>query len=457
MYAASRWAVDRLASAAQRWRDRSPRAVLTIGFAGFLLYAVPGYMSSDSFVQLMEARTHYFTAAHPPVMAAVWLLADAIVSGPLLMLLLQGGLALAGLYGVLRRVLDDRRAATAAVAVLWFPPVLTTMAVIWKDSQMAGALLAGFAALTSERRGTRVLGLLAMTYACAVRYNALAAAVPIVGLWFTWSPGWGFWRRYTVASAACIVMVVVAFGANRLIAVEPGEMSAASGTAVADIIGVLRYTTPRSDDELLERLSDAPLVVRHDIQAYARHHYSPRNSYWATHGEEQMFWIPLSEREERGLVTAWRGLVASDWRAYRRHRVAQYRELLGLSNQPLWAAVYASFVERSDHPPFTHHDARPSRIQSVLAAAFVWLAQATPLYRPWLYAVLALVLLVGLCRDRLTFALLASGLLYELSFLPAAGTPDSRYSHWLFTTTAVAVIALTARRCGVPQSAGVVA
>ena len=43
-----------------RWRQRvgtlSPLTVLTLGFAAFVIYGFPGYMSTDSVAQLTEAR-----------------------------------------------------------------------------------------------------------------------------------------------------------------------------------------------------------------------------------------------------------------------------------------------------------------------------------------------------------------------------------------------------------------
>src|SRR5437588_4674599 len=102
-----------------------PRTILAIGFACFLLYAFPGYMSSDSVVQLVEARSGVRTDLHPPLMAFEWGLLDAIVAGPVLMLCLQGLLGLVGLYTLLRRVVSPRAAAVTASVVLLFPPVLT--------------------------------------------------------------------------------------------------------------------------------------------------------------------------------------------------------------------------------------------------------------------------------------------------------------------------------------------
>src|SRR5262245_1279945 len=102
------------ARARMRWtarlRNLSPRTILSIGFAGFVANAFPGYMSTDSVAQLDEARSGVFSDGHPPLMAAEWWVLDRIISGPVLMLLLQGSLFLGGLYVLLGRLLSPRAA-----------------------------------------------------------------------------------------------------------------------------------------------------------------------------------------------------------------------------------------------------------------------------------------------------------------------------------------------------------
>src|SRR6185436_13107297 len=104
--------------------------------------------------------------------------------GPLLMLLLQGALFIFGLYGLLGRRMAPRPAAWLAVLITLYPPVLTTMGVIWKDSQMAAYIIAGTGAMLSERRRVQLFGLALITLGCAFRHNAFAATVPIIGLLF---------------------------------------------------------------------------------------------------------------------------------------------------------------------------------------------------------------------------------------------------------------------------------
>ncbi|HEU0036474.1 MAG TPA: hypothetical protein VFQ53_37940 [Kofleriaceae bacterium] len=431
------WAAGRA-----RLRELPPRIVLAIGYAAFLVYAHPGYMSNDSVVQLLEARSREYSDAHPPIMAAIWSVLDAIVSGPILMLVLQSVLLLGGVYALLRRALGDRAGAWCAIGLLLFPPVLTPMAVIWKDSQMAAWLVAGVAAMTSERPRTRWIGLAMIAIGTAYRHNAFAASVPIVGLLFAWRPGMRWWKRYAISTVVTIVVVAAAFSTTRLLAVHHQRITPAFG----DIVGVLTYTHERSDDDLRHVLRGTPLHVTTDIQAHARAIYSPRNYYQVSRGPNRLFDDPVTEEHWQNLDRAWREIVTSDLGAYFTFRWSSYRELLGLSDEPLFAPVWNLFLEGAHQMAAIRHNAMPSRSQFYVGHVMAWLAFETPLFRPYLYVVLALLLVIWLCRDRLTFALLASGLLYELSYFPAAGAPDFRYSHWMIVATCLAAILLVGAR-----------
>ena len=433
-------------------RRVSPTAILLAGLAVFVLYGFPGYMSNDSCDQLLQARSLIFTDAHPPVMAAEWALLDAIIAGPLLMLVLQGALFLWGLAALLRGIVGPRAAALLAVALLLFPPVLTTMAVIWKDSQMAAYLLAGTAALLSPRRGIRLVGLALLTVACAFRYNAFAASVPLIGLLFEWRPGMRWWKRYAISGAMAVLSLAAAIGLNR--ALTSHHVAGADGVALADIAGVLNYGRDRSDDELREILRGVPLRTTTGIQARARSLFSARSAMAMFYGEGSLYANPLPIHHD-AIARAWRQLVGEEWRAYLEYRGNGFRELLGLHEGYLWTPVWYQFLGHPDLRTQVHHNAVVSGLQWLELQQVGYLAYETPLFRPYLYALLALALLITCCRDRLSLALIASGLLYELSYFPAANTVDFRYSHWMITATCVATVMILVRRLARGRSTAV--
>jgi hypothetical protein len=423
-------------------RAWTPRTILVIGFVVFVLYGFPGFMSTDSFNQLVEARTGEYSNAHPPFMAFQWTVLDAIVSGPILMLLLQGGLLLAGLYALVREYVAPRAAAVTTVALFWFPANLAVMAVIWKDSQMAAYLVAGTALMLSTDRRKRVLGLVLVSAGCAFRHNGFAAAMPLVGLLFVWNPAHRWWRRYLIAGGAAIAVWLAAVLVNQALTVKEMNLT----PTYADIVGVLAYCPDRTDEDLRHVLRDTPLLVTTNIQATARRLYSPRNSYYLSRGPDRMFDQAVTPQQLAALDRAWRQLITEEWRAYLAHRTRMFEELLGLSEAELWSPVYFLFVELPEHADKIQHDASHSELQWKLYHRMTWLVNETPFFDPWFYAALSLCLLVFFCRERLPFALIVSGLLYELSFFPTAGTPDNRYSHWMTVCTCVALVLIVIRR-----------
>lgn len=420
----------------------SPRQVLAVGFAVLLVYAFPGYMSTDSGQQLVQARTGEFSDAHPPLMGQIWRVLDWFVSGPLLMLLLQGTVFLGALYALFRRVLAPRAAAWTAVAILVFPPVLTPMAVIWKDSQMAAFLLAGTAVVLHPRLAIRIAGLGLLVAASAFRHNALAATVPLVFFLFEWRPGLRWWKRFAILVAAAIVTVGIAFGVTRGLAVHHAKLS----PAFSDIVGVIACTEDRSDEDLRYVLRGTRLVAPTEIQRRARALFETGGAWRITMSEDRLFDNPATPEDWQAVERAWQDLVLGDPGAYLAANWHRFALILGWSDEPPRATVWNAFLEGGTKVGAIEHNASHSRVQAWFGRALYWLADETPLFRPYMYALLAFALLVSCCRDRLTAGLFASGLLYELSFFPVGAEPDYRYSHWMITSVCVATVILFVQR-----------
>lgn len=416
------------------------RSILGIGFALFLIWSFPGFMSTDSQNQLMEARSGKFSDAHPPLMSAIWKVLDLFVSGPVLMLLLQGTLFLGGLYLIFKRVLPARRAAIAACAILLFPPVLTVMGVIWKDSQMAAYLIAGIAALLQPRLRFRLLGLGLLVVACAVRHNAFAAVVPLVFFLFEWRAGMRWWKRSAVAIAAAVLAVVAMFAITKVLTVQPIKLT----PAFQDIVGVIAFSDEKSDAELLEILKGLELGTETGIQARCKSLYEQRGAWRITQADDRLMSYPATPAQWDALTRAWKRLVFGEPRAYFAYHWDTFSKVIGVHDVPR-SPIYNLFVEFDVAVDELDHNAGYSTAQEYLSRAFYALAE-TPIFRPWVYAVLALVLLAVFVRDRLTAGLMTSGLLYQLSYFPVGADPDFRYSHWMITAVTLATVLLVLKR-----------
>ncbi len=413
--------------------------MLAAGWIAFLLYAYPGFMSLDSSFQLSQGRAGHYTDWHPPVMAFIWRYLDKLVAGPLLMLLLQSGLLLFGSYALLRRVARPTFAACAAVAILLFPPVATTMAVIWKDSLMVGAVVAGIALVLSASRGRRIAGLVMFTLAAGVRVNGFTITLlPVVAL-FRWSDAITGSRRYAIAAVAWLATVGCSQLANRALTDETAHIWHNS-LAMFDIVGTIHFSPPMSDDELEPILRGAPLLVTHDFQREATDAY---DAQWGVFRVMRSFMQQPTTAEQRAAIEhAWKTLVVAHPLAYAEHRWRVFRRVLVLGPR-----VFPYMTTGVDEMFDVHVAYDPPRAQQWLIARAQSLSTSW-LMRVYLYGLLALAML-GFARDRVAVALGVSALTSELALLVLAPAEDFRYSLWLVVASLLAVAWTFARRASV--------
>jgi hypothetical protein len=132
---------------------QSLQAQVTAGviFAGFvfsLAVNLPGHLSYDSVIELLEGRTGAYAGWHPPVTS--WLLGvqDAIVPGAALFALMNTLLIYGSLYVLLRLVPAPSWVAAALVVLFALTPqYMNYPGIVWKDILFAAASVMGFAAL----------------------------------------------------------------------------------------------------------------------------------------------------------------------------------------------------------------------------------------------------------------------------------------------------------------------
>jgi hypothetical protein len=419
----------------------TPRAILVAGWLWFLVYAFPGYMSYDSEWQLVQARhLEGFNEWQPPMMAAIWRVLDHVIAGPFPMLVLQSGLFLVGLYVIARRLTTDRKAAAIAVAMLIVPQNIIVMAVIWKDSQMAGFIVAGFAALLSQKRAWRITGYALLFLACGVRYNAAPATFPIVLGLFATRIGRPRWKHYALATAAWFAISVSAFVANNLL-VERKTYPWETAAAPVDIAAVIKYSKKLDNDALLADTAGVPWVHTDKLQIRARIASQPASTILTlTQGPYAMFEYPTTEEQRTAIAAAWKRLVFAHPWPYVRHRFAVFRALL-----TQYAGVWSSFYDGDWASSSLELRGKHSAIQEA------WIHEMekvcdTPLFSGWVWLIAAAALLCFRPHDRIATIFLASGLLFELALIPILPALDYRYSHWMIVATIIGAVHVFVRR-----------
>lgn len=408
-------------------------AILLAGWVAFLVYAYPGYMSFDSAWQLSQARgLEPINDWNPPVMAVMWRLTDAIVAGPFPMLAIQSIAFLVGTYALLLRV--TRAAAIVAVVFLLLPHNIIVMAGVWKDSQMAGFLLAAIALLLSSRPRVRAFGFFFVFLATAVRYNAAAPTFPIVlGLWTTRGTKWP--KQIGIGFAIWFGITAAALLANRLVTEERRDVFA-TGAAPVDIYGVIRF----SDIDKTKLVAEHPRVpwqCSEDIKHHVDKWYRPTNYFTAVfEGDSAIMRYPVNDEERAAIKALWRELLASRPGALIRHRYE-----VGKIQLHVRVPVWFRFAPDDATAQRLHLDTEYWSAQLAWAHAMQRLVRSK-YFRPALYFVLAFVLLAFARRQRLASVLLASGIAHEIGLFFVAPAVDYRYSHWMVCATILGAIVL---------------
>ena len=430
-----------------------PRWILLAAWLLVVLYAFPGYMNWDSAEQLTQARRGRYNDFFPPFMSFAWHWIDRLISGPAGMLLLQTWLFVWGLYKVLAARLQPRTAAIAAAALAVFPPLLTPMAVVWKDAQMAGYLIAGFGLALQPRRWQRIAACVLLAMGVAMRYNAPAGLAPLC---LVVCGTWAFRRRlvaFGAAVALCLAIMAGAFALNAVI--SRGHTNPwARTTAVWDLAGTICRVDRMTDAEANDLLAGTGHIDVPGVQGKLCSVYTTRFYLGVTQGDLHYFIDPPTPDQVAARGRAWRRAVSEHFGEYLEHRVAVMQEVLGLTDDRVWEPVCQTVNPNAARVALLHHDFKLSSLQFGLGKLFLRLGNG-PLYRVWMYALLALIFFgYALARrDRLLLGLTGSGLLYEASLFVGSPSVDFRYSHWMITCTCVAIVIVAIERyaAGVAQ------
>lgn len=415
--------------------------VLGVGWLAVAIYSYPGFMSFDSVEQLAVARgLRAFSDWHPPIMALLWKPLDWIMRGPWLMVMLQCGLLLGGAFTLFRRVMRPWAAVAVTLGVFLWPVAFASMAVVWKDSLMAGVLVASYAALTSERVWPQRVSLVGFLFATMLRHNALFAVLPLLVISSPWPKDRRPWVRRGIGFAIAVVLVVGAQLCNKLL-VQEKQHPFHNSLAIYDIVGMVRYAEPLTDAQCEELLAGVPLVSHEHIQERADRAFNPNGWADSVWGPRRFMEHAKTDAELDAVLDAWLRLIERYPRAYISTRLRLIKILLGVPHR---RGVYVFNAHLEDPKLLATYgiDVERGPVQETLSEWFVAMAWDSALFRTYPYLVLALCLLFALRRNPTMLALLASGLAYELALFVVAPSPDLRYSHWLILC---ALIALCAR------------
>jgi hypothetical protein len=414
-----------------------------LGFAVTIIAYYPGLLTFDSIWQFNQSVSGQYMDHHPPLMGWIWSLTNRVIPGPFGILLLQVSLMWLALLliadGAARRGL---RHAWIVIAIGFLPPIIGVEGEIWKDIEMAAALLFGAAIIYRASAGREDTGLIVAAialipifYATAVRANAPAATGPILVYWARY-----VFRGMRLRAAILVGGIVLALMLggqwifeNKFLQVRHAYISqfleawdlAAIRCAGGDVTIPVQFHRVAPD---VRPLCEAFDSLKADFL------FAPAGA-------------PLSPSTDpeviRELDREWRRAIFAYPSIYLTHRLRAFDAMLGVGTdevrRPLW-------LPYSIPNPYGFTFV-PNSITYVIGVG-VGVARAIGLYngRIWLAIAFAVCAFAAMRMRRgwggdqsviFAFALAASAITYTLPYFFITPSPDYRYLYWTVVATAV--------------------
>lgn len=417
--------------------------VLLGGFLFALAASLPGHMSTDSVVQLLEGRTGVYTSFNPRVVSWLLGLFDAILPGTALFVVCDAGLLFASLFWMKR--LGDRvtwLAVAVALLVVLSPLVMIYQTIVWKDVLFANLAVAGFVALAfavkwwpdARRRALPlILALIALSLATVTRQNGALILVP-AGLAVVVASGRDkLWRRLAWGAVVMVAPLLMGQGLQEAV-IRTHEVRADAfdrGVRLLlhyDIIGAAAHE-PGLPMPALEARSPA---MAENLRKAAADRYTPQRIDTLAH-------IPSLKGLwdiDAGVIQAeWRDVVIHHTGAYLAHRLEVYRWTMAPPDVRLCLPIHIGVDGPADRLAALGLTAGQDTVDNQLWNYTTWFIYS-PVFAHATYALIAMVVSgILLFRRRPTdlamIGLMAAALMFAGSFFFISLACDYRYLYFL--------------------------
>lgn len=465
---------------------REPYA--TFGYMAILAYALivialnfPGYMTLDSTTQLQQARTMVLSDGHPPAMALLWSITDAVVPGPFPMLVLSTLLHGFGLWWMSGLVCDRYARLAIFVTTALFPSTFWIAGTIWKDTLMNGCLfmMAGcavntakalFAQNTPKIRLWMGTGIFFAFLATSMRHNAPAAVTVLLCLYTLFA--FRLLRKATLTRhseqsdfASNILSAPLIITWQQILASISASIVAGIMLLLASVFIFGQFVTQKQHFWQVLAFHDlAGISVQTDrlaipeelyegiSQDIIKTHYLDYSVLSLTK-DSGVFRYLVDEAELDILKDAWLHGVTNETGAYLRHRKGTFTELLGAGRIHPWAPIVRDpvpAIRASVYPSIAASFQHPMR-----KSIYDWAVYKQPwIFEPWLFFLATIFILLALAltwwrtkalsiQIAILTTIISSGLAYEASLFFITPSPDFRYSSYMIMTTVFSVGVIT--------------
>lgn len=422
--------------------------ILTTLLAFFLfvttsLLFYPGYMSPDSIWQLCQTLDDcQLDSWHPVSMVLVWkvlytLSGDKIGSMLIFqMLMFWSSIAIISFY--LWKKTKRRLYSIAPFAIALLPNIIGLSGVIWKDLQMAYALLLSVSLILliriykHKRRLVWTLAsasLILIAYAITVRTNAVAAALPIVfaliySLDIT-KKTWGIAGSAVFLSGA---FFLINPAINTLAKSQITQSHAQTTMYIYDIISIqprqkILDTAPGNIKDVLDKSSSCSYLNTTPSRTELE--------YWKCVDAGEIQSLSLNGQRYASLKSYWKSSVISHPFRYTFGKI--------LTSFKFLFPDKSQFITNYGILPGNTYGLNPKILASVSinnSYTMDFGYQSFPfLFQGWFWLSASLItMLYGIFKVRrnkwIIVSLSTSSLLNILSLLPGSLTPDYRYIYW---------------------------
>lgn len=416
------------------------------GFIGNVLTYYPGYMSNDSIGQLGQSLgVEELVDLTPIAMVSLWsflILVTGKIASLLIVQLSWLWLSLGLLSVFIYRQTKSRKFSLLPLAIGILPMIVNIAGVIWKDNQMAFALLLAVSLVLWMRfihskiwRSILLSFVVVLVaYAALVRYNALMSVVPIVFLAIRES-GLLSRIRWQLLSTF-LVMIAIAGTLMILPAVTHAKQTnAISAVMLDDIVQVVDRDTLQKSD-IPEDLKKSLL----EVQVCAESRSILLNNFWVCTNDEQREVIQYTAFSN--LKSTWARYVIGQPFGYALYRLETYMQFVFPPDGV--AYIWQDGIIENNLGQSVKFE-RLGNITSIYVNNFAY-RYFTFLFEPWFWIVVTASLLLCVRKYKryslVIYTLLASSTLYLLSYLPTGATPDYRYIYWSVLALLVCAILL---------------
>ncbi len=419
------------------------RFVLAIfGFVLVLAIYYPGVMSHDPLDQLAQSRG-LLASTHPPIMSILWRFFDAIVPGPIGMLVFHNTLFWVSLY-LLSLTMRSKSSAWASLLIGFIPPVFALLGMIWKDVGM-GAALALFVALVARAQQKKQLSylcwsLLPLFYGIAVRPNAIPAVLPLALAWVLIfdkirqsGKARNRWRSCAKAIGLTLAIICANGTLNSLsvqtVVIVPGR-GALQASMLHDLAALSLYKKKLLFPQYI--LESRPNYTLQTL----KNHFSVVNVNELLFGSNKQIYLGYTSsfNEYDDLKSAWLSAVSENFWPYIQHRFRIIKSLLQIKG--IYYPYHFGIDENSLGLEFPNTKLYQFAMATLEKTHYIF-------FRGWGYALLAFVVCGYSIRKRqveLGGLVALSGILYFAPYFVITSGSDFRYIWWMILSSLLGAV-----------------